>query len=330
MWTAPLNPRRRRADPRPCDVEPKAAVAALAVGSRRRGARRGAGRLPPTAAGAGLSRPPRRQHLARRRVGAAAAPAVGGLRRVDGPRPRASTPTSAAARGTAARSASRSRPSAWASRGCRSRFDYDDESDPGPYPIPRGRAGRGRPVIRRRPARARRRPRRLRPLRAVRRRTGDADGSWDAGSGAVFDLARNALRPDRWTSADAAGLPILPGLVRYDEVAAGHIDHAIRVTAQATQAAHLWPAHATTPAARTRTCRRWACDSGSGRRRIVAASPAAQVIARAMQQLRADRRRQRLVAGSSPARPTSAGTTTSCAPSVASTAATSRRSTPPA
>ncbi len=69
-----------------------------------------------------------------------------------------------------------------------------------------------------------------------------ADGSWHAGSGAVFDLRSNQLRPDGWTSADAAGLPILPGLVRYDEVAAGEVDHAIRVTARTTQAAHLWPA----------------------------------------------------------------------------------------
>src|SRR5207244_10720663 len=56
------------------------------------------------------------------------------------------------------------------------------------------------------------------------------DGSWHAGSGAVFDMTSNALRPAGWTSADAAGLAILPGLVRYDEIAAGHIDHAIRVT----------------------------------------------------------------------------------------------------
>ena len=57
--------------------------------------------------------------------------------------------------------------------------------------------------------------------------------SWDAGSGAVFDLSSNALRPDGWTSADAAGLPILPGLIRYDEIVAGEITHAIRFTAAA-------------------------------------------------------------------------------------------------
>ena len=60
--------------------------------------------------------------------------------------------------------------------------------------------------------------------------TKNANGSWHAGSGAVFDLKSNALRPAGYTSADAAGLPILPGLVRYDEVAAGAINHAIRIT----------------------------------------------------------------------------------------------------
>jgi hypothetical protein len=69
-----------------------------------------------------------------------------------------------------------------------------------------------------------------------------SDGSWHAGSGAIFDMRSNALRPAGWTSADAAGLPILPGLVRYDEVAAGHIDHAIRVTVNATDARWIWPA----------------------------------------------------------------------------------------
>lgn len=63
-----------------------------------------------------------------------------------------------------------------------------------------------------------------------------------AGSGAVWDLGSNRLRPDGWTSADAAGLPILPGLVRYDEVKAGSIRHAIRFTADLTRDLHLWPA----------------------------------------------------------------------------------------
>jgi hypothetical protein len=65
---------------------------------------------------------------------------------------------------------------------------------------------------------------------------------WRAGSGAVWDLRANRLRPDGWTSADAAGLPILAGLVRYEEVARGHLDHAIRVTVDRSQAAHVWPA----------------------------------------------------------------------------------------
>ena len=65
---------------------------------------------------------------------------------------------------------------------------------------------------------------------------------WTAGSGAVFDLRSNALRPAGWTSADAAGLPILPGLLRYDEVKAGHVDHAIRFTTDVTDRSYTWPA----------------------------------------------------------------------------------------
>jgi hypothetical protein len=65
---------------------------------------------------------------------------------------------------------------------------------------------------------------------------------WRAGSGATWDLTSNALRPNGWTSADAAGLPILPGLVRRDEVLAGAIQHAIRFTAPRTRNAHIYPA----------------------------------------------------------------------------------------
>jgi hypothetical protein len=68
------------------------------------------------------------------------------------------------------------------------------------------------------------------------------DGTWQAGSGAVFNLASNALRPSTWTSADAAGLPILPGLVRFDEVASGEIKHALRFTVPQTRKAFIWPA----------------------------------------------------------------------------------------
>jgi hypothetical protein len=66
--------------------------------------------------------------------------------------------------------------------------------------------------------------------------------TWTAGSGAVFNLGSDALRPLAWTSADAAGLPIFPGLVRWDEVQAGVINHAIRFTAQQTDQSFLWPA----------------------------------------------------------------------------------------
>jgi hypothetical protein len=65
---------------------------------------------------------------------------------------------------------------------------------------------------------------------------------WRAGSGAVWKMTSNALRPEGWTSADAAGLPILPGLVRYPEVAAGVIDHALRFTVPQTRDAHIYPA----------------------------------------------------------------------------------------
>jgi hypothetical protein len=118
---------------------------------------------------------------------------------------------------------------------------YADESDPGPYPMPPNA-----------------------PVEGGSASTGDrhvlvvdsgnctlyelyyswpqTDGSWQAGCGAVFPLTSNALRPDGWTSADAAGFAILPGLVRYDEVASGAIRHALRFTVPRTRAAYLWPA----------------------------------------------------------------------------------------
>lgn len=65
---------------------------------------------------------------------------------------------------------------------------------------------------------------------------------WSAACGAVWNLASNALRPEGWTSADAAGLPIFPGLLRYEEILAGQINHALRFTCSPTQAAHLYPA----------------------------------------------------------------------------------------
>ena len=121
-------------------------------------------------------------------------------------------------------------------------FDYDDESDPGPYPLPAS------PLI-----------------EGGENSSGDRHillidtdtcvlyelyaayppengAGWQAGSGAIYDLNSNALRPAGWTSADAAGLPILPGLVRYDEVAVGQINHALRFTVSQTQRAYVWPA----------------------------------------------------------------------------------------
>jgi len=122
-------------------------------------------------------------------------------------------------------------------------FQYADESDPGPYPIPPNA-----------------------PIEGGAQSTGDrhvlvidddncllyetfyswpqnAGASWTAGSGAIFDLSSNALRPDYWTSADAAGLPIFPGLARYEEVVEqGVIDHALRFTVSQTQRAFIHPA----------------------------------------------------------------------------------------
>jgi hypothetical protein len=121
-------------------------------------------------------------------------------------------------------------------------FQYASESDKGPYPLPRGvpiEGGYGssgdRHVI------------------VVNRDTcsdyelfaaypHDGGTRWTAGSGAIFNLRSDHLRPAGWTSADAAGLPILPGLARYDEVAKGQIDHALRFTAPCTAARYVYPA----------------------------------------------------------------------------------------
>jgi hypothetical protein len=118
-------------------------------------------------------------------------------------------------------------------------FDYDDESDQVGYPIPANPkiegagAGGDRHILM-----VDRDHCKLYELFAARR----SGGRWYAGSGAVWELRSNALRPDGWTSADAAGLPILPGLVRYDEVAAGAIRHALRFTTDRTRKAHIYPA----------------------------------------------------------------------------------------
>jgi hypothetical protein len=116
-------------------------------------------------------------------------------------------------------------------------FQYSDESDPGPYPIPPNvpiEAGSDHHILLVQQGSCK-----LYELFAAVKQP---NGSWRAGSGAIFDLGSNALRPDTWTSADAAGLPILPGLVRRDEVLAGAINHALRFTANETRNTHLWPA----------------------------------------------------------------------------------------
>lgn len=120
-------------------------------------------------------------------------------------------------------------------------FEVAEESDPSPYPIPPDA-----------------------PIEGGSYATGDRhvivvqeetctlyelydasprpDGSWQAFSGARFDLTSHDLRPAEWTSADAAGLPILPGLVRYEEIDAGEVRHALRFTASLTQEIYVWPA----------------------------------------------------------------------------------------
>jgi hypothetical protein len=122
-------------------------------------------------------------------------------------------------------------------------FEVPEESDPGPYPVPAdapiegGAASDGdRHVLV------------IRQGECVLYELYYAfpvggGSSWDASSGAVYPLGSNQLRPDTWTSGDAAGLPILPGLVRYDEVVEqGEIRHALRFTASQTRNQHLWPA----------------------------------------------------------------------------------------
>ncbi|HEU5430066.1 MAG TPA: hypothetical protein VFU81_00300 [Thermomicrobiales bacterium] len=120
-------------------------------------------------------------------------------------------------------------------------FHFADESDAGPYPIPPDAPIEGGPASRgdRHVLVVDASTCTLYELFAARPR---ADGSWTAGSGAIFALTANALRPSGWTSADAAGLPILPGLVRFEEVAAGEIRHALRFTAPRTRDAFIWPA----------------------------------------------------------------------------------------
>lgn len=115
-------------------------------------------------------------------------------------------------------------------------FEYEDESDPGPYPIPDDAPleyGDDSHIIV------------IDTTNRLLYEVYDANKTkqgWKAGSGAVFDLTSNKLRPDSWTSADAAGLPIFPGLVRYEEVQKGEITHALRFTVSQTQIGYIHPA----------------------------------------------------------------------------------------
>ncbi len=117
--------------------------------------------------------------------------------------------------------------------------EYGEESDPGPYPVPldapvegAGEEGDRHVLVLQRGV--------CKVFELWDAARGGA--GWQAGSGAVFDLRTGALRPEGWTSADAAGLPILPLLVRYPEVRAGSIDHALRVTVPRTQRGYIHPA----------------------------------------------------------------------------------------
>jgi hypothetical protein len=123
----------------------------------------------------------------------------------------------------------------------RVKFDYADESDKGPYPIPSnvpiegypnsGNGDRHAIIVDRSTCK-------LYELYALRR----SGSGWAAGSGAIWNLRSNVLRPAGWTSADAAGLPILPGLALWPQVAAGQIDHALRFTASRTRNTFIYPA----------------------------------------------------------------------------------------
>jgi hypothetical protein len=116
-------------------------------------------------------------------------------------------------------------------------FHYDEESDPGPYPIPGDVAIEGGPS-----ADGDRHAIIVDKDSCTLYELFDLWPSWEAGSGAVWNLRSNALRPRGWTSADAAGLPILPGLARYDEVASGAIRHALRFTVRRSRRAFVYPA----------------------------------------------------------------------------------------
>jgi hypothetical protein len=140
--------------------------------------------------------------------------------------------------------------------------EYPAESDPGPFPIPANAPIENWPLARNEDARAL--PRRGVTLAEFQRNgSGDrhlividpargrfhefwqarlTDAGWQASQASTFDLHTNRLRPEGWTSSDAAGLPILPAIVRYDEVARGDVNHALRVTVQRTRREYVYPA----------------------------------------------------------------------------------------
>ncbi len=140
--------------------------------------------------------------------------------------------------------------------------EYPDESDPGPFPIPSNAPIENWPLARNEDTKALPRPG-ITLEQFQREGSGDrhlilvdpahgrfhefwqarlTDTGWQASQATTFDLHTNRLRPERWTSSDAAGLPILPSIVRYDEVARGDVNHALRVTVQRTRREYVYPA----------------------------------------------------------------------------------------
>jgi len=162
-------------------------------------------------------------------------------------------------------------------------FQYADQSDPGPYPftastpIEGGQDATGdRHAIMVNPSTC--------TLYELYDATYSASGS-KAGSGAIWNLNSDALRPAGWTSADAAGLPILPGLLRYDEVQSGVITHAIRMTAESTDTSYIWPArHEAGSSSNPNLPPMGARFRLKASYDISGYSPQAQVVLRAMQQ----------------------------------------------
>ena len=190
-------------------------------------------------------------------------------------------------------------------------FDYADESDRGPYPIParpkiEGGSDRHILIIDRDT---------LPPLRAVRRAQGRGS-AWTAGSGAIFNLSSNALRPIGWTSADAAGLPIFPGLARVQRGARRDASTTRCASPRRERGGPSSSRHATRPDRRTtRRCRRWACACGSRRRSSLAGfGPQSRIVLQALKRygmILADNGSPWYITGA----PSPAGTTTTCTPS---------------